>query len=407
MAANSSENIVSELVDHGYQFLKTLGSGQSGVVVLVTRMRDHANLAIKITKSVDALQREIAIFNALTDHPSIVAYHGAWTTRHISGVVMEYIEGRSLLEILMESPLAEVQACALFRQLIGAMHHSHYHCHITHRDLKAENIMVKANMSSLIVIDWGMGIKWNPGETIFQNCGSPDYAAPELYRGKGYEGPEIDCWALGVILYAMVTSDFPFPGNSPIEIAYRVCRGIYRPFPGSPELVDLVSKLLCVDPTRRISLPEVLLHPWLADSPNLLYQSTGHSLGGSSLHRSDFCQDIYQSDEINPKKNSKQKHTSKSPHRHSKHRHHKHKHRRSSSIELKASTAPALSTKSSSKKSRRSPKKEVLSPPSPLQPSCSFDNETSSSPSKRLFTLRMMRRKRKSTTGSMVLKKEY
>lgn len=415
MAVDYSKMIISELADHGYQFLKTLGSGQYGVVVLAIRIRDRAKLAIKITKSLDVLQAEIAIFNALTNHPSIATYYGAWTTRHMSGVVMDYIEGRSLLDILMGSPLSEVQACTLFRQLVGAMNHSHYHCHIIHRDLKAENIMIKDNMSRLIIIDWGMGMKWNPGVITFQNCGSPDYAAPELYRNKGYEGPEIDCWAMGVILYAMVTSNFPFPGNTPYEIAYRICKGVYPPPPGSSELVDLISKLLCVDPVRRISLPEVLLHPWFSGSPNMLCESAGHSLGESSLRRSNFCKDLYQSDPVQlhksdegkPQRNSKQKATTKSPHRHSKlNSHHKRKHRRSSSIELSTSTVHDLTEKSSSKKPRRSPKKDVLCSPYPVQPSCSSDTEGASSSPKRLSTFLIMRRKHKSTIGSTLLKKE-
>ena len=445
MAADYSEQIVSELADHDYKFLKTLGCGQYGVVVLAIRMRDQAQLAIKITKSLDAFHAEIAIFNALSNHPSIVNYYGSWTTRNMSGVVMDYIEGRSLLDILMEAPLSEVQACSFFRQLVEAMNHSHYHCHIIHRDLKAENIMIRFDMSRLIVIDWGMGMKWNPGVTTFQNCGSPDYAAPELYRNKGYEGPEIDCWAMGVILYALVTSNFPFPGNTPYEIAYRVCKGVYPPHPGSPELVDLVSKLLCVDPIRRITLTEVLLHPWFAGSPNMLCESAGHSLGGSSLHRSDFCQDLYQSDEIKQKhateikrnlsaevkvrRNSKR--ATKSPKRSSKSRsrQRKEKERRSSLVELPLSalrqSAPKKSTsqrkpderrgssiefpasllrQSVPKKSRRSSKKEPLSP-SPLQASCSSDNEEAPSTPHKLLATFIKRRKQKSI-GSRLIKKE-
>ena len=101
------------------------------------------------------------------------------------------------------------------------MTRAHEQAHISHRDLKAGNLMISSGGSTLNVIDWSTDI------TYSQNCGSPDYAAPEIYKKKSYVGPEVDIWAMGVILSAMVTSNFPFPGDTPFEIAYRDCKGIY------------------------------------------------------------------------------------------------------------------------------------------------------------------------------------
>ncbi|MDP2435342.1 MAG: serine/threonine-protein kinase, partial [archaeon] len=95
--------------------------------------------------------------------------------------------------------------------------------------------------------------------------GSPDYAAPELYLGKPYRGTEVDVWAMGVVLFAMITGEFPFPGADSSQIAFAVCRRDYNvPFGVSPALLDLLARMLTKDPASRITVREIQQHPWVS-----------------------------------------------------------------------------------------------------------------------------------------------
>ena len=195
------------LLSEGYQYVRTLGQGQYGLVLLATR--NERKLALKVTRNIKSFQSEVLILTGLGEHPNIVQYHKSWSTKTLHVINLGYISGRSLLEILKENPLSEVRAHFYFCQLISAMTHAHEVTGIAHRDLKAENLMISSGGSTLYVIDWGMSTKWSPGVTYSRTCGSPDYASPEIYKKKPCLEPEVDIWAMGVILYAMVTSNFP------------------------------------------------------------------------------------------------------------------------------------------------------------------------------------------------------
>ncbi len=92
----------------------------------------------------------------------------------------------------------------------------------------------------------------------------PRYAAPELFQGKKYDGPEVDVWSLGVILYALVSGSLPFDGDDIKQLRERVLRGKYRvPFYMSTECEALLRRFLVVTPTRRATLTEIMNEPWM------------------------------------------------------------------------------------------------------------------------------------------------
>ena len=140
-----------------------------------------------------------------------------------------------------------------FFQIVSAVQYCHQK-KIIHRDLKAENLLLDSEMN-IKIADFGFSNEFIPGNKLDTFCGSPPYAAPELFQGKKYDGPEVDVWSLGVILYTLVSGSLPFDGSTLRELRERVLRGKYRiPFYMSTDCENLLKKFLVLNPARRASL---------------------------------------------------------------------------------------------------------------------------------------------------------
>ena len=114
------------------------------------------------------------------------------------------------------------------------------------------------------IADFGFSNEFVPGNKLDTFCGSPPYAAPELFQGKKYDGPEVDVWSLGVILYTLVSGSLPFDGSTLRELRERVLRGKYRiPFYMSTDCENLLKKFLVLNPTRRASLEVIMKDKWM------------------------------------------------------------------------------------------------------------------------------------------------
>ncbi|TKC35829.1 hypothetical protein EI555_010602 [Monodon monoceros] len=133
--------------------------------------------------------------------------------------------------------------------IVSAVQYCHQKC-IVHRDLKAENLLLDADMN-IKIADFGFSNEFTVGSKLDTFCGSPPYAAPELFQGKKYDGPEVDVWSLGVILYTL-------------ELRERVLRGKYRiPFYMSTDCENLLKKLLVLNPIKRGSLEQIMKDRWM------------------------------------------------------------------------------------------------------------------------------------------------
>ena len=136
---------------------------------------------------------------------------------------------------------------------------------MVHRDLKAENLLLDENMN-IKLADFGFSNEFTPGSKLDTFCGSAPYAAPELFQGKKYNGPEVDVWSLGVILYTLVSGSLPFDGQNLKELRERVLRGKYRiPFYVSTDCENLLKRFLVLDPSKRSTLEAIMSDRW----PNL------------------------------------------------------------------------------------------------------------------------------------------
>uniref|UniRef100_A0A915J7M8 Protein kinase domain-containing protein n=1 Tax=Romanomermis culicivorax TaxID=13658 RepID=A0A915J7M8_ROMCU len=159
--------------------------------------------------------------------------------------------------------LSENEARRIFQQIISAVDYCHSIAGVCHRDLKAENLLLDADWQ-IKLADFGFSNYYTKDNTLCTFCGSPPYAAPEVFEGKKYFGTEIDIWSLGVILYVLVCGVLPFDASTLPLLRDRVLSGRYRiPYFMSSDCESLLRKLLVVEPCKRYTLEQVKSHRWI------------------------------------------------------------------------------------------------------------------------------------------------
>ncbi|XP_017327453.1 serine/threonine-protein kinase MARK2 isoform X6 [Ictalurus punctatus] len=269
-----SRNTISMPTDEqphvgNYRLLKTIGKGNFAKVKLAKHIPTGKEVAVKIidktqlnSSSLQKLFREVRIMKLL-NHPNIVKLFEVIETEKTLYLVMEYASGGEVFDYLVaHGRMKEKEARAKFRQIVSAVQYCHQKC-IVHRDLKAENLLLDADMN-IKIADFGFSNEFTVGNKLDTFCGSPPYAAPELFQGKKYDGPEVDVWSLGVILYTLVSGSLPFDGQNLKELRERVLRGKYRiPFYMSTDCENLLKKFLILNPTKRGSLEQIMKDRWM------------------------------------------------------------------------------------------------------------------------------------------------
>ncbi|KAL7138303.1 hypothetical protein ABFS83_10G153400 [Erythranthe nasuta] len=279
---DSSRNILSR-----YKIEKRLGIGTFGKVKLAVHALTGIKVAMKILDrrsinncEAEKVRREINIMRRLS-HPNVVRLFEVIETPSKVYVVMEYINSGELYYYLIEKGgrLDDDESRRLFQQIISGVEHCHRHL-VVHRDLKPENLIMDSE-NNVKIADFGLGNITRDGHFLKTCCGSPNYAAPELLSRKLYAGPEVDVWSCGVILYALLCGRLPFDDDN-IPILYsKIKIGVYSiPNHLSENARDLISRILVVDPMKRISIPEIRTHPWFRK--NLPPYIAMSSLGGFS-----------------------------------------------------------------------------------------------------------------------------
>uniref|UniRef100_A0A8C7CZ58 non-specific serine/threonine protein kinase n=1 Tax=Oncorhynchus kisutch TaxID=8019 RepID=A0A8C7CZ58_ONCKI len=246
-----------------YRLLKTIGKGNFAKVKLARHILTGKEVRLGHGEGGGwGLFREVRIMKGL-NHPNIVQLFEVIETDKTLYLIMEYASGGEVFDYLVShGRMKEIEARAKFRQIVSAVHYCHMK-NIVHRDLKAENLLLDAN-ANIKIADFGFSNEFTLGNKLDTFCGSPPYAAPELFQGKKYDGPEVDVWSLGVILYTLVSGSLPFDGQNLKELRERVLRGKYRvPFYMSTDCEGILRRFLVLNPTKRCTLDQVMKDKWI------------------------------------------------------------------------------------------------------------------------------------------------
>ncbi|XP_014775006.1 serine/threonine-protein kinase SIK1 [Octopus bimaculoides] len=270
--ANSNTCSMQQAVRVGfYDIERTLGKGNFAVVKLARHRLTKSEVAIKIIDKTQLdeanlrkVHREVQIMKLLK-HPHIVRLYQVMETKKMLYLVTEYAPKGEIFDyIAQKGRMSESEARKKFWQILSAVEYCH-NMRVVHRDLKAENLLLDANMN-IKIADFGFANYYKPNEHLNTWCGSPPYAAPEVFEGKNYLGPQIDIWSLGVVLYVLVCGALPFDGDNLQTLRYRVLSGRFRiPFFMSTECEQLIRKMLVLDPAKRYTIQQVRNHRWIQE----------------------------------------------------------------------------------------------------------------------------------------------
>uniref|UniRef100_A0A8D3BPG2 Maternal embryonic leucine zipper kinase n=1 Tax=Scophthalmus maximus TaxID=52904 RepID=A0A8D3BPG2_SCOMX len=260
----------AEELHRNYEVYETIGSGGFAKVKLGRHLLTGEKVAIKIMNKKDLgddlprVKVEIEAMKNLSHQHVCRLYQVIETSTQIF-MVLEYCPGGELFDyIIAKDRLSEEETRVFFRQIVSAMAYVHSQGY-AHRDLKPENLLIDGD-HNLKLIDFGLCAKpkGGLGYELMTCCGSPAYAAPELIQGKSYIGSEADVWSMGVLLFALLCGYLPFDDENCMALYRKITRGKYdNPRWLSPGSVLLLNQMMQVDPKRRISVRQLLDHPWV------------------------------------------------------------------------------------------------------------------------------------------------
>jgi serine/threonine-protein kinase SIK3 len=182
-------------------------------------------------------------------------------------IVTEFASKGDVFDHLVKKgKMSEPEACHVFLQILSAVKYCHAH-RVVHRDIKVENLLLDGE-NNIKLADFGFSNYYASDTSLLSTwCGSPPYAAPELFEGKKYVGPKVDIWSMGVVLYVLVSGTLPFDGPTLMDLRERVVRCQYRvPFFLSQDCEQLLKGLLVIEPEKRITIDAIARHQWTQKS---------------------------------------------------------------------------------------------------------------------------------------------
>uniref|UniRef100_UPI0037E85AE0 serine/threonine-protein kinase 36 n=1 Tax=Semicossyphus pulcher TaxID=241346 RepID=UPI0037E85AE0 len=255
---------------NSYHVLELVGEGSFGRVHKGRKRFTGQVVALKFMpkvgrseKELRSLKREIEIMRDL-QHPNIVQLYDSFETETEVVVVTEYAEGQLFQILEDDGNLPESQVSEIACQLVSALYYLHSH-RILHRDMKPQNILLgKSGVVKLC--DFGFARAMSVSTLVLTSIkGTPLYMSPELVEEKPYDHTA-DLWSLGCILYELHTGAPPFYTNSIFHLVQLIVRDSVKwPDTMSHTCTSFLKGLLTKDPQKRLSWPDLLHHPFVAD----------------------------------------------------------------------------------------------------------------------------------------------
>jgi serine/threonine protein kinase len=250
-----------------YEILGPVGAGGMGQVYKAHDQRLTRDVAVKVLKHLDSdraawerFQREARAASALS-HPNICTVHDVGEAEGQPYLVMELLEGVTLTAYIGEKPLETDTTLSIAVQIADALESAHAKG-IIHRDIKSANIMINSR-GQVKVLDFGLArrLEVTRGEEALTRDGAvsaggvrgtPAYMPPEVLRGEVADARG-DLWALGVLLYQMLTGRLPFTGETVYDISAAILRDAAPPLPASvpADLRAIVERCLAKQPEKR------------------------------------------------------------------------------------------------------------------------------------------------------------
>eukprot|EP00050_Salpingoeca_kvevrii_P016009 m.51846 g.51846 ORF g.51846 m.51846 type:complete len:325 (+) comp6642_c0_seq2:58-1032(+) len=257
-----------------FELAEVLGRGRFGIVRACEDKQTGESYAVKIVdkrkhSDVEQMVSEVAVLRQLK-HPNLPAFVELFESEQYVYLVQERVRGEEVFSrIEAQGPLPEDVARPVLAQLLDALTYLHDDLSLIHRDLKPEHILYSNRNFVLPVklLDFGVACRCDKGTKLTDIVGTPGYVAPEVIGDSEYDHLA-DLFAVGVILYVMLSASEPFFAESDTLVLARVMANDYS-FDDdiweniSDEAKDLISSLLEPNPAKRLSAAEARAHPWL------------------------------------------------------------------------------------------------------------------------------------------------
>ena len=273
-----------------FTLIKELGEGSFSRVLLVQHNITQAQYAIKAidkrnkdnVEEKDYFKREAEIMYRI-NHPNVVKLYGHFEDNTYCYFIMEYMSGGNAYSLVPKyghRKISPQMTASILKDVISATYYLHHmYPPIIHRDIKPENVLINSEMKAKLT-DFGWSNYLNKSDMKRTTmCGTPIYLAPELVNNYGHDH-RVDIWCIGVLMFELLTGQPPWIGEDVQTLKYNISNMKIRwPKNMDPDAVDLIKKTLRYNPDERISLRNMLMHPFFTkyypDAVNSLIKPDG------------------------------------------------------------------------------------------------------------------------------------